>query len=191
MPDVERPRERYTFRRSVVSQKQLAAIGAIAIEGAALDHALEWAIWTMLGLSEDIGELFTTRLNFQEKVSTFTRAAYKRFQDLARRKEVDEIAGRMLKSSRRRNDVIHASWQLNLTEFFHDTAQQLRTIASVRKLGKRATETRELAVDVPTLVYIAAELHSDWLALIAFVTAAGLDPDYSETAEDEHWAGEP
>jgi hypothetical protein len=190
MPDVERRRGPYTFLRPV-SKEQLAAIGAIAVEGAALEHALEWAIWKMLGLPDDIGELLTTGQNFPRKVNTFKQAAYKRFEDPALRKEADEIAARTLSSSRRRNDVIHASWDWDLPEYFPDTTEQLRAIASIRKLGKGPTETRELAADVPALVQIAAELHSDFLALVAFITGAGLDPDYSGAAGDEHWAGEP
>ena len=52
---------------SLLSQEQLVAVGMIAVEGAALEHTLEWAISAMVGLRYDIGELFANGQSFEER----------------------------------------------------------------------------------------------------------------------------
>jgi hypothetical protein len=62
----------------------------------------------MLGLTEDVGGLFTTRQSLEVKVKTFTRVAQKALSDPDIRSRAGEIASRLRDLSGRRNDIIHS-----------------------------------------------------------------------------------
>src|SRR5229473_8178173 len=101
-----RPARKYEFEHPA-TRSQLTAIGMIVIEGAALESSLEWAIWGLLGLTTDVGQLFTLRQNFEVKVNTFTRVVAKTVKDTTLRKTGADLAKRLRDSSKRRNSVIH------------------------------------------------------------------------------------
>jgi hypothetical protein len=168
----------------MLSTEQLVGVGRIAVEGAALEHTLEWAISAMVGLPYDIGELFTNRQSFEEKVNTFTRVVHKRSEDAALRKKADEVAGQMRRSFQLRNNVIHAQWSWPLKDYLVDEEERSSAIAWVRKLRNRAAESREVAADLPALQKTVEELLAASVALIEFVEDAGLDQCDAEMAEE-------
>jgi hypothetical protein len=180
MPHPSRPERPYTFVYPI-SDEQLIAIGKIVVEGAALEHALEWAIWKILSLPFDVGELFTKHQPFEAKVKTFTRVARRMFQDKELRDKAAQLAARLRHSSGQRNNVIHASWGYITSSEFGPS----RTIASTRKLGTKVAETHVLVADEPTLLQIAADLSSDWFAVIEFLKEVGVDP-YRLGNTDDH-----
>jgi hypothetical protein len=186
MPGPSRPERRYKFDHPL-SDEQLIAIGKITVEGATLEHALEWAIWKVLRLGFDVGELFTKHQTFEAKVKTFTRVAHKVFHDDKLRKQAANIAACLRNSSARRNAVVHASW-VYITESEFGPS---RAVASTRKLGEKAADTHILIADEPTLLQIAADLSSDWFALIGFLEEAGLDPYRLGDADDHDGTAEP
>jgi hypothetical protein len=170
---------------SRLSQEQLVAVGMIAVEGAALEHTLGWAISAMVGLPYDIGELFTIRQSFEEKVNTFIRVVHKRSEDPALRKKAAEVEAQMRASSQHRNEVIHAHWDWTLEDYFLEEEERSGSgRAWVRKLRKAAAESRAIAADVPALRKTAEELWAASMALIEFVEDAGLDQSDAKMAEE-------
>jgi hypothetical protein len=110
----------------------------------------------MLSLSDEIGELFTNRQSFEEKVKTFVRVAHKRFSDIAVRNEVAQLASEMRTWSGRRNDVIHAYWRPDFGPLDKlGSNEPPRIVASTRKLDGRGGVTREIPTDPPALFEVA------------------------------------
>jgi hypothetical protein len=170
---------------SRLSQEQLVAVGMIAVEGAALEHMLEWAISAMVGLPYDIGELFTIRQSFEEKVNTFIRVVHKRSEDPALRKKAAEVEAQMRASSQHRNEVVHAHWDWTLEDYFLEEEERSGSARGwVRKLRKAAAESRAIAAEVSALQKTAEELWAASMALIEFVEDAGLDQGDAEMAEE-------
>jgi hypothetical protein len=159
MPGPTRPKRDYQFAGEL-SIVQLTAIGRIAVEAAELEALIELAIWRMLGLHHDVGGLFTTRQGLEAKVKTFIRVAQRALKDKDIRIAAGQIAGRLRDSSTRRNDVIHSIW---------DAAG-----ATTRRLGDKAVIKATVPSDETALNQLAADLHSDWLDLMAFLVDAGL-----------------
>jgi len=166
MPGPFRPKREYAFQHAV-STAQLTALGMVAVEGAELEIALEFAIWSLMGSPMFIGTLFTTGQNFAAKVKTFTRVATKALKDQGHRDEAAALASRLRDSSRRRNGVIHALWPEH-EEFGAGFA------AVSRKLGETDAEREALAADHGSLYQLAADLRADYFDLLAFLEDAGI-----------------
>jgi hypothetical protein len=172
MPGPTRPKRKYAFGHPLTDE-QLIALGQVAIEGADLESTLEWAIWKLLGIRHEIGELFTVRQNFETKLKSFKRVAEKAISDPILKQQARDIAARMRDSSGRRNDAIHSIWERR-----HGAGPGITppvVIAETRKLNDRGAVSAPIVTDPDALRSIAADLHSDWIDLMSFVATARLD----------------
>jgi hypothetical protein len=135
----------------------------IVIEGAALESSLEWAIWGLLGMTTDVGQLFTLRQSFEVKVNTFTRVVATTVKDPDLRKTGADLARRLRDSSKRRNSVIHAIWPA------HNTMGGKFALST--KLGEKAIRLDTVSADRNDLTAVAAVLKADFIDLCVFLDA--------------------
>ncbi|GEM_PF-6439562 len=157
---MKREPRNYVFDYPVAAD-QLSAIGRIVIEAGALESALEWAIWGMLGLNTETGQLFTTRQNLETKVKTLTRVIQKTVKETSARSKAADIMARIRDSSGRRNDVVHSTWP--------ELPQATRIYSLTHKAGNKTIESKPVKADPRTLNQIAIDLRADFDDLMAFL----------------------
>ena len=165
MPGPSRPKREYKFAHAV-TEPQLTALGMVAVEGADLEIAVEFAIWSLMGSPMFIGTLFTTGQNFASKVKTFTRVANKALKDETSRDQAAALASRLRDSSKRRNGVIHALWPIE--------GEGVGRAAVSRRLGEKDAEREAFPADPESLRHLAADLRADYFDLLAFLDEAGI-----------------
>jgi len=94
----------------------LAFIGAITVNFAALESALAFGIWTMLGDSEEPDPRFavvTSQLSFKQLVwmySNLYRQCFRKADDETFEERTKDHVRRLFKAEEDRNRVVHSMW---------------------------------------------------------------------------------
>jgi hypothetical protein len=127
----------------ILTQEQLAAVGAVAIEATYLEQQLELVLWRLSGLDEHRGPQFTANMQFRSRVEALhvlgrmvlPTTADAEFQSLIR--ELDECGVQ-------RNHVIHGTWIAGAGDFLElwaDGAEKHPPANAVKKPKYKPAKT--------------------------------------------------
>jgi hypothetical protein len=147
----------------VLTQEQLAVVGAVAIECTYLEQQLEAVVWRLSGLDEHRGPQFTANMQLKSRIETvqalgrmvLPETADADFQALLR--ELHECAVQ-------RNHVIHGTWIAGTDEFLQlwaDGAEKHPPANAVKKPKNKPPRTMS-ATEIETVACRIARAR-EWL----------------------------
>jgi hypothetical protein len=140
-----------------MTQQFLAAIGAVTIEFATLEHQLHLGIWVMLvgntRLNEQLtAQIVTAGLSFKQSVDLFSALVRRRFP-AADGPDLQTLAVRVRQAEEKRNLVVHSTW----IQAEREHVIRMKTTAR----GELQVRSQEMTVadleDIARQVHTAAE----------------------------------
>ena len=96
--------------QSVLSSKQLQAIGAVAVEASNLELLIETLIWIVCELGEDTGRIFTDRLQLDGKLALLREITKARIKTPMAQEIFKKITDDISAVLPKRNTIIHGEW---------------------------------------------------------------------------------
>lgn len=90
--------------------KHREAIGKVVVEFAFLEALLEMAIWQLLSLDPDRGQIVTTPMTFRGRMDTFFAITKNQFTNQESAKALSMLQEYMQEASNQRGDIVHGNW---------------------------------------------------------------------------------
>lgn len=93
-----------------LSKDDYAALGRIALASAGLDHFVEWMIWDLLEVSEDMGKVMTNNLGAGQRLQRLKELLDVRACPESLRSELESFTDLVNSTLIVRNNFLHALW---------------------------------------------------------------------------------
>lgn len=100
----------YLYSRRVLTDEQLASIGAVAVESTYCEYMVETVIWFLAGLDDEHGRAFTFGMPMHNRLELLRTLGLRR---LKAQDEIDRftaIVAELKEASTQRNTIIHGDW---------------------------------------------------------------------------------
>jgi hypothetical protein len=160
----------------VLSSKELAAIGSVAVESTYSDFIIESMIWAICKLRQDQGKFFTSGMMMDRKLELLGDLWKPLLADTPRAKLTEIISG-LKEANNRRNIVIHGEWSypkavpFSAIRTFMTDPDKADSVATKRRLRSEPLQLRSNQVDE-----VAQRISSLTLQLLTFAYQEGFEP---------------
>ena len=157
--------------RMILTTKQLASIGSVAVESTNCEMMVEFVIWSLLRLDEEQGKFITQGIQMKNRLELLLNLAKENFGDAD--ELITEFTGlitQMKAANEKRNIIIHGNWTTqvknSLALFVNGPEHYPPAIAKKRRLREPSLEFSA------ELIYATAE---EIAALTVRLTSFAID----------------
>lgn len=154
-------------------ENHLKAIGLITVNFAILENEIAFAIWFLLGLDQQVGQIITAEQSFKNLAALFSSLYRNKTNDPKAIEELNKLMKKVTQVEEKRNKIMHSVWAEGDT---HVSITRFKTTAKISKgltnqfeqitvedLNKIADEIAEAAGEIQEFLIrnIAPILQSD------------------------------
>jgi hypothetical protein len=142
--------------------EHLKAIGLITVNFALLENQIAFAIWFLIGLDQQTGQIITAELSLKGLVALFCSLYRNKTNDPSAINELNDLMKKVTQAEEKRNVIMHSVWAAGDTEKtitrFKQTAKTKKGLQNqfeqmtVEKLNEIANEIAEAAAEVNEFV---------------------------------------
>ncbi len=100
----------YLYSRRVLTEAQLASIGAVAVESTYCEYMVETVIWFLAGLDDEHGRAFTFGMSMHNRLELMRTLGLRRLADQEEIAKFTAIVAELKEASTERNAIIHGDW---------------------------------------------------------------------------------
>lgn len=93
-----------------ISDDHLQSIGWIATSWSLLDGAIDFGIWSVLGIDELEGRSITSNMSFPQRINSLNSLGSQALHSPSELKEFSSIINRIKQAQAKRNQILHAEW---------------------------------------------------------------------------------
>jgi hypothetical protein len=93
-----------------ISDDHLKSIGLVATSWGLLETAINFSIWTVLGVTELQGRAITSNMSASQRINSLESIASARLGDASHLNELKTIVRRIRDAQAKRNRLVHAEW---------------------------------------------------------------------------------
>jgi hypothetical protein len=94
-----------------LSGEHLSAIGYLTAASSILETVMDEVIVFLIGTNDRVGDILTSRLNFQARIDLIRTLADERLSDQIAKDLLDHLLERIEGAQKERNEIVHARWR--------------------------------------------------------------------------------